>query len=66
MQLNVVLRRDDMTFVIYFIWLLIGVEMLRTLQAILYQVVNKVVCNPFNWSFWIAAIAAVILLGLQQ
>lgn len=55
-----------MTFVIYFIWLLIGVEMLRTLQAILYQVVNKVVCNPFNWSFWIAAIAAVILLGLQQ
>ena len=55
-----------MTFVIYFIWLLIGVEMLRTVQAILYQVVNKVTCNPFNWSFWIAAITGVILLSIQS
>lgn len=53
-----------MTFIVYFIWLLIIVEGLRTLQAILYQVVNKVQCNPFNWSFWIAAITAIILLSI--
>lgn len=52
------------TFIIYFLWLLIGVEGLRTVQALAYQVVNGVRCNPFNWSFWLAAIAAIILLTL--
>ena len=55
-----------MSFIIYFIWLLIGVEMLRTIQAILHQVVNEVQCNPFNWSFWVAAVTGVFLLSMHK
>lgn len=48
------------TFIVYFLWLLITIEGLKTVQALAYQVVNGVRCNPFNWSFWLAAIKRMI------
>lgn len=52
------------TFIVYFLWLLVGVEGVLTAHALAYSVVNKVRCNPFNLRFWLAAITAIILLIL--